>query len=65
VVWKIRKVGEIKFGRLREDGTLKVPNPLTMKWILPYYYRVTEPQAILTLYLLTVISGAFGLIVGV
>ncbi len=65
VVWKVRKVGEIKFGQLREDGTLKVPNPLTMKWILPYYHRVTEQQAILVLYLLTAVSGAFGLIIGV
>ena len=65
VVWKIRKVGEIKFGKLREDGTLEVPNPLTMKWIVPYYCRVTEPQAILILYLLTVVSGIFGLIIGV
>lgn len=64
VLWKIKKVGEIKFGGIREDGTLEVPNPLTMKWIVPYYFRVTEPQAILILYSLTVMSGAFGLIVG-
>ncbi len=64
VLWKIKKVGEIKFGQVREDGTLEVPNPLTMKWIVPYYFKVTEPQAILILYSLTAMSGAFGLIIG-
>lgn len=61
MVWKIKKIGEIKFGMIREDGTLKVPNPLTMKWIVPYYFRVTEPQAILIAYSLTVLSGVLGL----
>lgn len=63
VVWKIEKVGEIKFGQLREDGTLKVPNRLTMKWIIPYYFRVTEAQATLILYGITAMFGAIGLFI--
>ncbi|NOZ59707.1 MAG: UDP-N-acetylglucosamine-1-phosphate transferase [Euryarchaeota archaeon] len=61
VVWRIKKIGEVKFGEVREDGSLKVPNPLTLKWLLPYYYRVTEPQAVLIMYLLTTLSGLLGL----
>jgi UDP-N-acetylglucosamine--dolichyl-phosphate N-acetylglucosaminephosphotransferase len=48
--WRI-----VKFGRIREDGTLEVPNPLTLKWVLPYYFRVTEKQAVLAMYSLTAI----------
>lgn len=47
--WKIEK-----FGRIREDGTLEVPNRLTLKWVLPYYYRMTEKQAVLAMYALTI-----------
>jgi len=61
VVWRIRGIGEIKFGEVREDGSLKVPNPLTLKWLLPYYWKVTEPQAVLAMYMLTAICGVVGL----
>ena len=29
----------VKFGELRKDGTLKVPNPIKMKFLLPYYFN--------------------------
>ena len=47
--WKVEK-----FGRIREDGTLEVPNRLTLKWVLPYYYKMTEKQAVLAMYALTI-----------
>ena len=51
------KLGEyhhtIKFGRVREDGTLEVPNRLTLKWVIPYHWRVTEKQVVLHMYALT------------
>jgi UDP-N-acetylglucosamine--dolichyl-phosphate N-acetylglucosaminephosphotransferase len=47
--WKIGK-----FGKVREDGTLVVPNRLTLKWVLPYYYKMTEKQAVLAMYALTI-----------
>jgi UDP-N-acetylglucosamine--dolichyl-phosphate N-acetylglucosaminephosphotransferase len=55
--WKIEK-----FGKVREDGTLEVPNRLTLKWVLPYYYKMTEKQAVLTMYALTIpfcVAGLF------
>ncbi len=47
--WEIKK-----FGRIRADGTLEVPNPLTLKWVLPYYFKMTEKQAVLAMYALTI-----------
>jgi UDP-N-acetylglucosamine--dolichyl-phosphate N-acetylglucosaminephosphotransferase len=47
--WKIEK-----FGKVREDGTLEVPNRLTLKWMLPYYFKMTEKQAVLAMYALTI-----------
>ncbi len=43
-----------KFGRVRADGTLEVPNPLTLKWVLPYYFRMTESQAVMCMYALSI-----------
>jgi len=53
VYWRVKKFPAAKFGKEREDGTLEVPNPLTLKWVLPYYYRVTEKQATWAMYALT------------
>ncbi len=49
-----------KFGGLRSDGTLRVPNNFTLKWVLPYKYRVTEKQAVLFMYLVTIIFCIIG-----
>ena len=62
VVWKIKKVGEVKFGGLREDGTVIVPNPLTFKWLFPYYFHMTEHQAMWLMYTITVFFGIIGLV---
>ncbi len=53
VYWRAKKYPHVKFGKEREDGTLEVPNPLTLKWVLPYYYNVTEKQATYAMFLLT------------
>ncbi len=45
VYWRLRKFPVAKFGKVREDGTLEVPNPLTLKWVLPYYFKMTEKTA--------------------
>lgn len=44
-----------KFGKIREDSTIEVPNPLTLKWFFPYYFRLTEIQAVLIMYGLTIV----------
>ncbi len=48
--WKV-----VKFGQVRKDGTLEVPNNLTLKWVLPYYFRLTEKQVVIAMYALTAI----------
>ncbi|KQC03129.1 MAG: UDP-N-acetylglucosamine-1-phosphate transferase [Methanoculleus sp. SDB] len=65
VYWRLRtdKYPIAKFGREREDGTIEVPNPLTLKWVLPYYARVTEQQATVVMYVLTAAFCAIGFVV--
>jgi UDP-N-acetylglucosamine--dolichyl-phosphate N-acetylglucosaminephosphotransferase len=53
----------VKFGSLRKDGTLRVPNQLTLKWYLPYKFRMTEKEAVLTMYGLTILFCAIGFFV--
>ncbi|MFO7619363.1 MAG: UDP-N-acetylglucosamine-1-phosphate transferase [Thermoplasmata archaeon] len=52
-----------KFGKVREDGTLEVPNQLTLKWVLPYHFRMTEVQVVYSMYMLTLVFCIIGLFV--
>ncbi len=56
--WRI-----VKFGRVREDGTLEVPNRLTLKWVLPYYFRMNERQVVYSMHLLTLVFCVIGFFV--
>ena len=56
--WKITK-----WGSVREDGTLEVPNRLTLKWVLPYHFPMTEKQATYAMYLLTTVFCVIGLFI--
>ena len=62
VYWRLNtdKFPLEKFGREREDGTLEVPNPLTLKWILPYYYKMNEKQVTLAMFGLTAVFCTIG-----
>jgi UDP-N-acetylglucosamine--dolichyl-phosphate N-acetylglucosaminephosphotransferase len=62
VYWRlnVRKFPIAKFGIARDDGTIEVPNPLTLKWILPYYIRMTERQAGYTMYGVTFVFCVVG-----
>lgn len=53
----------VKFGKVREDGTLEVPNRLTLKWVLPYHFRMTEKQVVYSMYMLTLLFCILGLFV--
>ncbi|MCX9084530.1 MAG: UDP-N-acetylglucosamine-1-phosphate transferase [Candidatus Methanoperedens sp.] len=63
VYWRIKKYPQVKFGRTRNDGTLEVPNNLTLKWVLPYYFRVTEKQSTYAMYSLTAIFCVIGILI--
>jgi UDP-N-acetylglucosamine--dolichyl-phosphate N-acetylglucosaminephosphotransferase len=66
--WRIqmwRKPGDpryasAKFARVREDGTIEPPNPYTLKWILPYHFKMTERQATYAMYVVTGIFCVMG-----
>jgi UDP-N-acetylglucosamine--dolichyl-phosphate N-acetylglucosaminephosphotransferase len=55
IYWKVnmKRVPFEKFGKVREDGTLEVPNQLTLKWVLPYHFRLTEQQSTYAMFGLT------------
>jgi len=63
VYWKAKKYPHVKFGRDRGDGILEVPNPLTLKWVLPYYFNLTEKQATYAMFLLTSFFCILGILV--
>ena len=42
-----------KFGAIRHDGTLEVPNALTLKWIPNYFFNLTERSSVFVQYILT------------
>ena len=63
VYWRARKYPQAKFGRERDDGTLEVPNNLTLKWVLPYYRNVTERQATYAMYAVTAVFCIIGILI--
>ena len=65
VYWRLRpkQYPIAKFGKIREDGTLDVPNPLTLKWVLPYYFPMTERQGANVMYALTGIFCIIGFMI--
>jgi UDP-N-acetylglucosamine--dolichyl-phosphate N-acetylglucosaminephosphotransferase len=62
VYWKVKKYPSAKFGTVRGDGTLDVPNALTLKWVLPYHHRLTEKQATYAMFLLTSVFCIAGIL---
>jgi UDP-N-acetylmuramyl pentapeptide phosphotransferase/UDP-N-acetylglucosamine-1-phosphate transferase len=63
VYWRIKKYPQVKFGRIRDDGTIEVPNNLTLKWVLPYYKRVTERQATYAMFAVTAVFSIIGILI--
>ena len=53
----------VKFGKVNSDGSLNVPNPFTLKWILPYYFKISEFQVVVAMYLLTLVFCMFSLFI--
>jgi UDP-N-acetylglucosamine--dolichyl-phosphate N-acetylglucosaminephosphotransferase len=63
VFWRLRikKYPIAKFGIPREDETIEVPNPLTLKWVLPYYFRLTERFSVNCMFCVTTLFCMMGL----
>jgi UDP-N-acetylglucosamine--dolichyl-phosphate N-acetylglucosaminephosphotransferase len=62
VYWRLRssRYPLVKFGSVREDGTLEVPNPLTLKWVLPYCFRMNEQKATYAMFAVTAVFCVIG-----
>ena len=65
VYWRLltQKYPVAKFGKIRKDGTIEVPKPLTLKWVLPYYFPMTERRAVDIMYALTVVFCIIGFVI--
>ena len=59
---KVTGMKEVKFGGVREDGTLIIPHPVCLKWTLPYYYPMSEQKATAVMFLLTGLFCFLGII---
>lgn len=64
-IFKRKNFEKIKFGKLRKDNTIEAPTPLKLKFLLPYYFRLTEKQTTYWLYAITALFCIIGLLVGV
>ena len=53
---------QVKFGKLREDGTISPPTPMKLKFLFLFYFDMKESQIVLVLYCLTGIFCISGLI---
>lgn len=60
VYWKVFNKPWVKFGSIDKSGILKVPNNLTLKWLAPYYYKMTEFQATILCYGYTIVFCILG-----
>ncbi|MFH1836069.1 MAG: hypothetical protein ABH851_07775, partial [Methanobacteriota archaeon] len=61
---KIRKIPLEKFGRIRRDGTVVSPPSMkfvSLKFLVTYYFRLTEQQAVIILYGITLVFCVVGL----
>jgi len=63
VYWRVKKYPQVKFGKTRYDGTLEVPNNLTLKWVLPYYFRAMEKQSTYAMFAVTAIFCVIGILI--
>ena len=52
-----------KFGTVEDDGSLVVPNRLTLKWIPNYYFKLNENNTVLFLYMPTFLFCLLGLVI--
>jgi len=56
---------KIKFGKLRKDGTIQAPTPLKLKFLFPYYFKLTEKQTVWIMYGITAFFCILALVLGV
>lgn len=61
----LKKIPDVKFGKIRKDGSIEPPPSMkykSLKFLIVSWFRLTERQAVLWLYLLTAVFCAVGLV---
>ncbi len=61
VYTKVAGIPFKKFGRLREDGTIEAPYPYKLKFLFPYYFHLSERQAVRILWALSLAASILSL----
>lgn len=59
-----KKFATIKFGKLRKNGTIAAPTAFKMKFLIPYFFKVTEKQIVWMLYGITILFCSIGIMSG-
>jgi UDP-N-acetylglucosamine--dolichyl-phosphate N-acetylglucosaminephosphotransferase len=57
------RIKHAKFGTVRKDGTIEVPNPYELSWIFPYYFRMKEQQITYLMLFFTLVFCSISLFV--
>jgi len=63
VFWQIIKAPFKKFADVDKDGYLKPPNPYTVYWILPYYFKLKEKTTVEILLLVQFLIGLLSFLI--
>lgn len=61
----LRKIPDVKFGKLRPDGTIQAPPTMkykSLKFLVVSWFRLSEKQAVFWLYLVTGIFCVIGIV---
>jgi UDP-N-acetylglucosamine--dolichyl-phosphate N-acetylglucosaminephosphotransferase len=59
----VKKIPDVKFGKVRKDGTIEAPVSMrnkSIKFWLTHHLRLTERSAVLLLYIPTIVFGVIG-----
>jgi UDP-N-acetylglucosamine--dolichyl-phosphate N-acetylglucosaminephosphotransferase len=60
---KPNKYPHIKYAKVDKNNKVRPPNFLTVKYAICYFFKLTEKQAVILLYGLTIIFGIIGLLI--
>lgn len=63
IYWRIRDIPDILFPEILDDGTLKVYGPVSLKWFLPYYFKVNEIQSVFFMHIVTAIFCTIAIVI--
>jgi len=63
VYLRFNSIPFIKFGDINSEGKIIAPNPIKMKFLLPYYFLLDEKKTVFYLHFITIFFCIFGLII--